>query len=83
MGKHGLHTRPRAQVWLLARAEAWIADERAVDPDALVRLRRDPGLGRRLAEAARARVARQLSPQAWFTTLPDQVKSAAMATLRR
>jgi len=31
-----------------------------------------------LAAAGRRRVAKRLSPQAWFTTLPDKVKAAAM-----
>jgi glycosyltransferase involved in cell wall biosynthesis len=63
--------------------QTWAEPDLAAAAEALVRLRGDPGLGRRLSEAARARVARQLSPQAWFTTLPDPVKAAAMAAIRR
>jgi glycosyltransferase involved in cell wall biosynthesis len=63
--------------------QTWAEPDVSAAAEALVRLRKDPDLGRRLADAARARVAGQLSPQAWFTTLPEQVKSAAMATLRR
>jgi glycosyltransferase involved in cell wall biosynthesis len=63
--------------------QTWAEPDLAAAADALVRLRQDPDLGRRLSEVARARVARQLSPQAWFTTLPDPVKAAAMAAIRR
>jgi glycosyltransferase involved in cell wall biosynthesis len=63
--------------------QTWAEPDISAAADALVRLRQDPELGRRLAEAARTRVARQLSPQAWFATLPDQVKAAAMAALKR
>jgi hypothetical protein len=63
--------------------QTWAEPDIAAAAAALVRLRQNPALGRRLAEAARARVARQLSPQAWFTTLPDQVKAAAMTALKR
>jgi glycosyltransferase involved in cell wall biosynthesis len=63
--------------------QTWAEPDIAAAAAALLRLRQDADLGRRLAEAARARVARQLSPQAWFTTLPDQVKAAAMAAVKR
>jgi glycosyltransferase involved in cell wall biosynthesis len=63
--------------------QTWAEPDLAAAADALVRLRQNPDLGRRLSGAARARVARQLSPQAWFTTLPDSVKAAAMRTVRR
>lgn len=58
------------------------------DPDldaaaaALVRLRLDPGLGRRLAEAARARVTAQLSPEAWLLTLPAGLQTSVAAARR-
>ena len=57
------------------------------DPDidaaaaALVRLRAEPGLAASLARNGRARIAERLSPQAWFTTLPDAVKRAAMGAI--
>lgn len=63
--------------------QTWADPDIAAAAEALVRLRQDPGLGRRLSQAARARVARQLSPQAWFTTLPDAVKAAAMTAVKR
>jgi glycosyltransferase involved in cell wall biosynthesis len=63
--------------------QTWAAPDIAAAAAALVRLRQDVALGRRLSEAARARVARQLSPQAWFTTLPESVRAAAMAAVRR
>ena len=61
----------------------WAEPNLAVAAAELGRLRLDPALGRRLAQAARKRVAAQLSPQAWFTTLPAPVKAAAMAALKR
>lgn len=63
--------------------QTWAEPDLAAAAAALARLRRDPSLGRRLSTAARARVAAQLSPQAWFTTLPAQVRAAAMAAVRR
>lgn len=63
--------------------QTWAEPDIAAAAAALVRLRQDLALGRRLSEAARARVARQLSPQAWFTTLPESVRAAAMAAVRR
>jgi len=57
--------------------QAWAEPDLAAAAAALVRLRDEPGLGRRLAEAGRARVASQLSPQAWFETLPASVQAAA------
>jgi glycosyltransferase involved in cell wall biosynthesis len=66
----------------LYRGQSWAEPDIAAAAEALVRLRDDPGLGRRLSEAARTRVAHQLSPQAWFATLPTAVKAAAMAAMR-
>ena len=65
------------------RGQSWAEPDIAAAAEALVRLRADPALGVRLSEAARARVAAKLSPQAWFTTLPAQVRAAAMAAVRR
>jgi glycosyltransferase involved in cell wall biosynthesis len=65
------------------RGQTWADPDIEAAAAALVRLRSDPALSARLSQAARARVARQLSPQAWFTTLPDAVKAAAMAAVRR
>ncbi|OYW90976.1 MAG: hypothetical protein B7Z13_13655 [Caulobacterales bacterium 32-67-6] len=45
---------------------------------ALRALRAAPERRAQMAAAGRARVAERLSPQAWFTTLPDAVKAAAM-----
>lgn len=63
--------------------QAWAEPDLAAAAAALRRLRADPALGRRLAAAGRERVARQLSPPAWFTTLPAQVRTAAMAAARQ
>ena len=59
--------------------QTWAQPDIAAAAQALTRLREDPDLGRRLGEAGRARVARQLSPQAWFETLPGRVQDAARA----
>ena len=61
------------------RGQAWAEPDIAAAADSLVRLRAEPALGRALSETARARVARQLSPQAWFETLPAAVRAAARA----
>lgn len=58
------------------------------DPDidtaahALRRLRADTHLAQQLAQNGRRMVAERLSPQAWFATLPDAVKAAAMEAIR-
>ncbi|MDB5461791.1 MAG: glycosyltransferase [Phenylobacterium sp.] len=65
------------------QGQTWAEPDLGAAAGALVRLCGDPDLGRRLAEAARKRVARQLSPPAWFTTLPAPVKAAAMAVAKR
>lgn len=64
------------------RGQSWAEPDIEAAADALVRLRRDPGLRAKLSAAGRARVAERLSPQAWFTTLPPSVKAAAMAATR-
>jgi glycosyltransferase involved in cell wall biosynthesis len=62
--------------------QAWAEPNLSVAAAALTRLREEPGLGERLSAAGRARVARQLSPQAWFETLPAQVQAAAQRAKR-
>jgi glycosyltransferase involved in cell wall biosynthesis len=64
------------------RGQTWAEPDLEAAAEALRRLRVKPELGRRLAEAGRRRIAERLSPQAWFTTLPDAVKQAAMAATR-
>jgi len=64
------------------RGQTWAEPDLAAAAAALLRLRREPDLGPRIGAAGRARVARDLSPQAWFTTLPASVKAAAMAAVR-
>jgi glycosyltransferase involved in cell wall biosynthesis len=59
--------------------QAWAEPDVAAAAAALTRLRNSSELGRLLGEAGRARVARQLSPQAWFETLPERVQAAALA----
>lgn len=64
------------------QGQTWAEPDLDAAAAALVRLRAEPDLRRRLSTAARARVAERLSPQAWFTTLPASVKAAAMAAAR-
>ncbi|HEY3948938.1 glycosyltransferase [Phenylobacterium sp.] len=59
------------------RGQSWAEPDAAAAAEALFRLRTEQGLGRRLAEAGRARVAERLSPQAWFATLPESVRASA------
>ncbi|THD70132.1 glycosyltransferase family 4 protein [Phenylobacterium sp.] len=61
------------------RGQTWADPGIASAAEALVRLHADPALGPKLSAAARERVARQLSPQAWFETLPAAVQAAARA----
>ncbi|MGZ3377558.1 MAG: glycosyltransferase family 4 protein [Phenylobacterium sp.] len=62
--------------------QSWAEPDLEAAAEVLVRLRDDAALRLRLRDAGRARVAERLSPQAWFTTLPAQVKAAAMAAAR-
>lgn len=61
------------------RGQQWAEPDVEATAAALRRLRDEPELGRRLSEAGRKRVAEQLSPQAWFATLPDRVQRAALS----
>ena len=60
------------------RGQEWAEPDIAFAARALTELRDDPARGRSLAAAGRRRVTERLSPQAWFTTLPEAVKTAAM-----
>lgn len=62
--------------------QSWADPDIAAAAKALRRLREEPDLAARLAEAGRRRVAERLSPQAWFTSLPDGVQRAALAAAR-
>lgn len=64
------------------RGQSWADPDIAAAAKALRRLRDEPELAARLAEAGRRRVAERLSPQAWFTSLPDGVQRAALAAAR-
>jgi hypothetical protein len=57
--------------------QSWAEPNLSVAAAALTRLREEPELGARLRAAGQARVARQLSPQAWFETLPAKIQAAA------
>jgi len=58
--------------------QAWAEPDLAAAAAALTRLRFDPALGRRLAAAARIRVAEQLSPEAWLLSLPEDLQAAVV-----
>lgn len=60
------------------KGETWAEPDLDAAADALIRLRADEGLRRRLGEAARRTIAERLSPQAWFEALPEQVQAAAL-----
>jgi len=59
------------------RGQTWAEPDLDSAAAALVRLRDDPDRRASLAAAGRRLVAARLSPQAWFETLPPQVKAAA------
>lgn len=61
------------------RGQSWADPDVEAAAAALRRLRDEPGLAERLVQAGRKRVAEQLSPQAWFSTLPDGVQRAALS----
>lgn len=60
------------------RGQNWADPDLDAAAEALRRLRADPALAGKLAAAGQRRVAERLSPQAWFTTLPDGVQRAAL-----
>ncbi|MDX5394518.1 MAG: glycosyltransferase [Caulobacteraceae bacterium] len=62
--------------------QTWGEPDIGAAAEALHRLRREPKLRAQLVAGGRHRVAERLSPQAWFTTLPDRVKHAAMTAAR-
>lgn len=61
------------------RGQEWADPDIDAAAAALRRLRGEPGLAERLIAAGKKRVIEQLSPQAWFTTLPDSLQRTAMA----
>lgn len=60
------------------RGQTWAEPDLDAAAEALKRLRADPALGHSLAAAARRRVAETLSPEAWFHSLPQGVRTAAL-----
>ena len=58
--------------------QAWAEPDLAAAAAALTRLRLDPALARRLAAAARARVAERLSPEAWLLSLPESLQTSVV-----
>ncbi|HEV2533463.1 glycosyltransferase family 4 protein, partial [Phenylobacterium sp.] len=58
--------------------QSWAEPDLDAAAQALSRLRADPALRRRLAEAGRRAVAERLSPEAWFATLPAGLQAAAL-----
>lgn len=61
------------------RGQVWAEPDIDAAAQALRRLRDEPGLAARLAKAGRARVAAQLSPEAWLRSLPETVQAAVAA----
>jgi glycosyltransferase involved in cell wall biosynthesis len=59
------------------RGQQWADPDLDAAAEGLRRLRDNPALRAKLAAAARRRVADQLSPEAWFRTLPAAVQAAA------
>ena len=64
------------------RGQTWREPDLEAAALALRALRDQPALRETLARAGRRRAAERLSPQAWFTTLPDAVKQAALRAAR-
>lgn len=60
------------------KGQTWAEPDIAAATQALVRLRADPVLASHLRQAGKRRVAERLSPQAWFSTLPNELRKAAM-----
>lgn len=65
------------------KGQAWADPDIEAAAQALVRLRADPVLASHLRQAGRRRVAERLSPQAWFATLPNDLRKAAMVAASR
>jgi glycosyltransferase involved in cell wall biosynthesis len=63
--------------------QVWGEPDLDAAASALTRLRLDPGLGRRLAAAARRRIEEQLAPEPWLLTLPPAVQAAVAAAQAR
>jgi glycosyltransferase involved in cell wall biosynthesis len=59
------------------KGETWAEPDLDSAADALIRLRGDADLRKRLGEAARRTIAERLSPEAWFAALPEPVQAAA------
>lgn len=64
------------------QGQNWAEPELDAAARSLRRLHDEPQLAARLSEAGKRRVAERLSPQAWFTTLPDGVQRAGLAAAR-
>jgi glycosyltransferase involved in cell wall biosynthesis len=58
------------------RGQHWFEPDVAAAAQALRRLREETGLAARLAKAGRARVSRDLSPEAWLRSLPPVAQAA-------
>jgi glycosyltransferase involved in cell wall biosynthesis len=64
------------------RGQSWFEPDLETAAAALRRLRDEPGLRQRLAQASRVRVAETLSPEAWLRSLPETVQAAVRAQSR-
>jgi len=65
------------------KGQTWAEPDIGAAARALVRLRGDPVLASHLRQAGRRRVSERLSPQAWFATLPNDLRKAAMVAAGR
>ncbi len=65
------------------KGQTWANPDVEAAAQALVRLRADPVLASHLRQAGRRRVGERLSPQAWFATLPNDLRKAAMVAASR
>jgi glycosyltransferase involved in cell wall biosynthesis len=60
------------------KGQTWAEPDLEAAAQALKRLRDDPALRARLADAGRRAVTERLSPDAWFRTLPAGLQAAAL-----
>ncbi|WP_309644737.1 glycosyltransferase family 4 protein [Phenylobacterium sp.] len=65
------------------KGQTWAEPDIEVAAQHLIRLRGDPVLASHLRQAGKRRVAERLSPQAWFATLPNELRKAAMVAASR
>jgi glycosyltransferase involved in cell wall biosynthesis len=75
-----LQTRVKDPQRIYPAGQSWAEPDLEAAAMGLRRLREEPALRRSLARAGRQKVRRTLSPQAWFESLPETVRRAALAS---